>query len=148
MNYKEIKQHNRREQKLPYASWDNDVCGWTHKADTIDIYEFICKQATSDEGMTLNHKCLFHAQNPNGLVAQLPKYEDFILIDEPTKVNMGWLNYERHQNFHAKQLDKFSWKQSGFTAWDVNYHIEDIKLDIVKSKEHMIKHNLVGSLAA
>ena len=148
MNYKEIKQHNRKETKLHYASWDNDVCGWTHKADTIDLYEFICEKATSDEGMTKNDKSLFHCKNSNGLVSKLPEYSDFILVDEPSKVNMGYVLYDQYENSHAKALRKFSFQRSGFTVWEVNYHIEALKKDVAEAKEHMVKHNLKGSLAA
>ena len=148
MNYKEIKQHNRRDQKLYWDSWNSDVCNWTYKQNKIDLHKFIIEEATSDEGMTKNHKSMFHYKNPNGLVAQLPEYSDFVLIDEPSKVNMGYIMYDQYENLHAKALRKYCFQRSGFTVWDVNYHIEALKEDIVEAQEFMIKHNLVGSLAA
>ena len=148
MNYKEIKQHNRKEQKLYWASWDNDACDWIYKANFINLNKFICEQATSDEGMTKNDKCKFHVHNPNGLVAQLPAYEDFKLIDEPSKINLSFFVYDQYQNYHAKALRKYSYKRSGFTTRQVNYHIEALKADIQEAKEVMVKRKLVGSLAA
>ena len=145
MNYKEIKQHNRRESKKYYDTWLTDN---PYKANYIDLFEHITKDATSDEGMTKNHKSLFHSRNPNGLVAQLPEYSDFVLIDEPSQVNMGYTMYDQYENLHAKALRKYCFQRSGFTVWDVNYHIEALKEDIVEAQEFMIKHNLVGSLAA
>ena len=145
MNYKEIKQHNRRESKKFYDTWLTDN---PYKANYIDLYQFICEQATSDEGMTKNHKSMFHSSNPNGLVAQLPNTDDFAYIDNPKIWNGFYTVYSKWSNYHADMIRKYSHKRSGFTAWDVNYHIKALKEDVAKAKEHMIKHKLVGSLAA
>jgi|14_taG_2_1085336.scaffolds.fasta_scaffold09037_5 hypothetical protein len=148
MNYKEIKQHNKKEQKLYRASWDYDACDWTYKKNTVCLYTFITEQAISDEGMTKQHKCIFHTINPNGLLAQMPSFDDFAYIDNPKTYHGAYLTYGKFDNYHAKQLMKFAIRNSGYTTWEVNYHMLQLKKELQQAKDLMVKKNLVGSLAA
>ena len=148
MNYKEIKKHNRKENKLYWASWDGDACDWTYKKNNICLYTFIAEKAISDEGMTKKHKCIFHTINPNGLLAQMPSIDDFAYIDDPDTYNGAYATYGKFSNYYAKELMKFATRNSGYTTWEVNYHIKNLKKDLQEAKDLMVKKNLVGSLAA
>ena len=98
--------------------------------------------------MTKQHKCIFHTINPNGLLAEMPSIDDFAYIDDPETYNGAYAAYGKFSNYYAKQLMKFAIRKSGYTTWEVNYHIQNLKKDLQEAKDLMVKKNLVGSLAA
>ena len=150
MNYKEIKQHNRKETKLYWASWDDDACDWTYKKNYIDLYKYVTEEATSeDDYMTKKDRCLFHAINPNGLIAQLPSTDDFEYIDNPETYSGAYQIYSKWSNHHARKIRKFAFaSKSSYTMWEVDYHISRLEKDLNECKKLMVEKNLVGSLAA
>lgn len=79
---------------------------------------------------------MFHAFNPNGLLAKLPTYEDFVF---GTKFATGLeALYGRYDNFHAKELTRIATGEcKRFTAWDVNYHVKRLADDLKKGWERI-----------
>lgn len=146
MNYKEIKNHNNRERRRFYASWDDELLDWTYKRNNICLHTYIAEQATSDEGMTIKDKLLFHMMNPNGVYKQMPEYDDFICLDDETKVNGAFRFYGKHDNYHIEKIRKYWMRKTAPKKWNVNHHIDSAKEDIAKAKEFIIERNLKGSL--
>lgn len=146
MNYKEIKNHNNREKRRYYASWDSDIGDWTYTRNHICLHTYITEQATSDEGMTIKDKLLFHMMNPNGVRKQMPEYDDFICLDDETKVSGSFRIYGKHDNYHIEQIRKLWMRKTAPKKWDVDWHIESAKADIENAKEFIIEQNLKGSL--
>ncbi len=145
MNYKQIKRHNSKEWK----KYEDSLHNWTgaiYKPQTHNLGAYIKEEATSAEGMTLWDTISFHMYNPNGLFAQLPVYEDFILIDEPDKVNASYAIYTKYDNYHAEVIRELRYKRKRLKKWNVNYHLEALKKDINKARALMVEMNLKGSL--
>ena len=145
MNYKQIKRHNSKEWK----KYNESLHNWTgaiYRPQTYNLGAYIEEEATSAEGMTLYDTILFHMHNPNGLFAQLPDWEDFILIDEPTKINAAHGIYAKYDNYHAKEIRDLIFKRKRLTKWLVNHHLEGLKEDINLARELIIEKNLKGSL--
>ena len=145
MNYKQIKRHNSKEWK----KYEDSLHNWTgaiYKPQTHNLGAYIEEEATSAEGMTLYDTITFHMRNANGLFAQLPDYEDFILIDEPTMINAAHAIYTEYQNHHAQVIRELRYKRKRLKKWHVNFHLEGLKQDINRARELMVEKNLKGSL--
>jgi len=140
MNYKEIKKHNRAERKKYNDTWLSDN---PHEPKYIDLIEHVFDHATTDEGMTIQHRVIFHLFNPNGACNKLPTYDDFIFIEEPNMIcgSHGYLS--KYDNYGYKKLLKHHQKGNA-SKWDVNYALYSIDRDIKNAKEIMIEKNLVG----
>lgn len=95
--------------------------------------EYIFDTATSDAGMTKNDKVMFHLHNPNGLVNQLPEYEDF--IHGNTHFAGCEMVYGQFHNYHAEWLRKVAHKPYKYTNWDLHYHLTNLKNDAVRARE-------------
>lgn len=95
--------------------------------------EYIFDTATSDAGMTKNDKVMFHLHNPNGLVNQLPEYEEF--RHEGTFFYGCSMLFGQHDNYHAKWLREVAHKPYKYTRWDLNYHLTALKNDAVRARE-------------
>ena len=100
----------------------------TRKHTTEQIFE----TATSDSGMNIRDTVRFHAFNPNGLVAQLPTFDDFVFGDL-FATGLETL-YGRHNNYHAKWLDAAAAGKRA-SRWEVGYHLKSLREDIVKARE-------------
>ena len=146
MNYKEIKNHNNRERRRYYASWDSELLDWTYKRNNICMHTYIAEQATSDEGMTIKDKLLFHMSNPNGVYKQMPKFDDFVCLDDETKVSGAYRIYDKHCNHHIEKIRKLWLRKTTPKKWTVEHHIQSAKEDIESAKKLMFKQNLKGSL--
>lgn len=90
--------------------------------------EYVFDEATSDAGMTKNQTVFFHLFNPNGLVNQLPEFEDF------SHNNIFFIGcemlYGQHSNYYAKWLRKVAHKPHRYTRSQLAYNIRQLERDI------------------
>jgi len=142
MNYKEIKKHNRAERKKYDDTWLSDN---PYEPKYINLLEYVFDHAITDKGMTAYDRLRFHLYNPNGVVNQLPSYDDFQYINDSSMINMSYIRFSKFDNYHAKELQRLA-KLSRAKTRDVNYHIARIYNDIEEAKKTMIELKLTGSL--
>lgn len=140
MNYKEIKKHNKAEQKKYFDSFGSEN---RYEPNYIDLIDYIYTDATNDDGMTIQHRISFHLSNPNGACSQLPVYGDFRVIDKPGMVCMAWSYLSRSCSYGYERLTQMHGKKN-VRKWDVDYALSTIYRDIEKAKQIMIEQNLVG----
>lgn len=103
------------------------------KFTTDQIFE----TATTAEGMTKDQTVQFHLWNPNGLVAKLPKFDDFchgdIFFTGPHML------YGQHENYHANWLRDVVNKPGRYTKWQLAYHINELADDIDRAWQVIAK---------
>lgn len=140
MNYKEIKKHNKAEQKKYFDSFGSEN---RYEPNYIDLIDYIFNDATNDEGMTIQHRIAFHLSNPNGACSQLPVYGDFRVIDKTHMVSNAWTYLSLCSAYGYKRLSEMYGKKN-VRKIDVDYALMTIYRDIERAKEIMIEQNLVG----
>lgn len=97
-------------------------------------FKFITEEAVSTAGMTKQEAASFHAWNPNGAVAKLPKSESFV-IEGVNHYGAAHL-YSDLDNYHAKRLfDIATHRIKKFTRWDVEHHARQAAKDAAKGWE-------------
>lgn len=90
----------------------------------------IFKTATSDDGMTKKDAAMFHAWNPNGAVASLPDYSEFIFGDK--YASGPAFMWSQTESWSARQLVKIaSGDRKTFSHWNVQYYVAEIKKERV-----------------
>tara|TARA_R110002012_G_scaffold159720_3_gene321379 strand:+ start:131 stop:475 length:345 start_codon:yes stop_codon:yes gene_type:complete len=94
---------------------------------TTEVFE----TATSDDGMTKKDAAMFHAWNPNGAVASLPDYSEFIFGD---KFASGpAFMWSQAESWCARQLVKIAaGDKKTFSHRDVQYYVAEIKKERVE----------------
>ena len=140
MNYKEIKKHNKAEQKKYFDSFGSEN---RYEPNYIDLIDYVFNDATNDEGMTIQHRICFHLSNPNGACSKLPVYGDFRVIDKPGMVCNAWAYLSLCTSYGYKRLSEMHDKKN-VRKIDVDYALMTIYRDIEQAKKIMIEQNLVG----
>ena len=91
---------------------------------------YVFDTATSDDGMTKINAARFHAFNPNGAVASLPKCEAFEIGDT---YHIGaaalWSDLD---NYFARAIRDYA-KGKRFTRWALDYAVNRIAEDRAKA---------------
>ena len=87
---------------------------------------------TTDHDLPAKLKAVFHWGNENGLVKQLPLYEDFEKMAH--FLGGGYEIYSQHKNYHAKKLMKLALQRQP-KRWDVDYHTRELTNDLEGYKE-------------
>lgn len=95
-------------------------------------FDEITQTVTSAEGMVKKNKAIFHAFNPNGALASLPKTAQFTV--GKTFYSGAWSMYNEFDNYHAKKIMSFV-KGKRFTRWELTYHVNEIAKDLIKANK-------------
>ena len=108
------------------------IKGDTEMLNHPDV-DYIFETAKSTFGMTKNDTVFFHLYNPNGLINQMPKCDDFFHRD--IFFSGAEVLYGRFSNYNAKWLRKVADKPKSYTRWELNYHIRELEKDIKKGRQ-------------
>ena len=127
-SYKEALSSNR---KLRNKESRGEISLESYWEERIDIYDFVSNVVTTDQELPARLKAVFHWQNENGLMNQLPETEDFT---KDGKFFQAYFMYSRHYNYHAKELKACALKSQP-SRWDVDYHTKELANDLEKYKE-------------
>jgi len=93
--------------------------------------DYVFNTATNTNKMTKNEIVCFHLYNPNGLVAKLPDFDDFIHGD--VFFAGCEIVYGRYHNYHAEWLRGVCMKEKSYTKWKLMYHLGHLADDVDKA---------------
>ena len=129
MTYKQALSFNRKLRNKYNRNEINFDSFWDNK---INLFVLVKDDLTTDQDLPAKLKAVFHWGNENGLVKQLPLYEDF--EKNGSFFRGGYVMYSQHENYHAKKLMKLA-LQSQPKRWDVDYHTRQLANDLEGYKE-------------
>ena len=93
--------------------------------------DYVFNTATNTNKMTKNEIVCFHLYNPNGLVAKLPDFDDFIHGD--VFFTGCQILYGRIDNYHAKWMRNVFQENKRYTKWQLMYHLDCLAGDVDKA---------------
>lgn len=108
------------------------------KVNLLKNYEYVTREAMTDEGMGARYACYFHCFNPNGAYAQLKAMHariDAWIDAHPERPNGVLFVFGSLNDFNRKQLfnvlDLISKRRAH--AWPLAYAVRKIREDIVRA---------------
>jgi len=93
--------------------------------------DYVFNTATNTNGMTKNEIVCFHLYNPNGLVAKLPDYDDF--IHNNVFFAGCEILYGRDSNYYAGWLSDVCMKEKSYTKLELMHHLGHLADDVDKA---------------
>jgi hypothetical protein len=124
LTFKQAKSLNNKHIK----DLDNGV---TPATDYIYLKDLVTDYLKTDDDLPVKFKILFHLQNPNGLVHQLPTFNDVAdTRDGQTYVNSFQFCNTKYRNIWAKKLVKWAYASKKPTKIDLSVCLNSLRRDV------------------